>query len=200
MKKTILTTLIAAGISTAPLANELAKLNFATDSAAQAPAQKVVIQKKEAIKSTSQHTEDADTIPELIFDHTDVSQLAVLTPEEMVETEGATIERGPGGFGFGSFTVSEGAGMFSRSVVEGFAKGAAATQGLHYLQHGEFADTKSTILGGTIGSLMSARSIYAWATGTVDHVTKFTSFHNRVRDTVIFGATYPWISSGSGDR
>lgn len=89
MKRTILATLIAASISTTPLANELAKLSFATDSAVQAPAQKTVIQEKIAVKSASQHAKEADTIPELIFDHTDVSQFAVLTPDEMAETEGA---------------------------------------------------------------------------------------------------------------
>lgn len=88
MKKTILATLIAAGISTAPLANELAKLKFATDSGAQTPAQQTAVSEKVAQKSASSKAEE-DTIPELIFDQTDIRQLAVLTPDEMAQTEGA---------------------------------------------------------------------------------------------------------------
>lgn len=110
MKKTLLTTLIAASISTAPLANELGKLKFATDSAAQAPAQKIAIQEEIAQKSAFSKAEETDTIPELIFDHTDISQLAVLTPDEMAETEGAA-------YPLLVALVSMNAGVWSNHVV-----------------------------------------------------------------------------------
>ena len=207
MKKTILTTLIAAGISTAPLANELAKLNFATDSAAQAPAQKVVIQKKEAIKSTSQYAEDADTISELIFDASDMNQLAVLDKEEMLVTKGGVADPSTGGFGGGpimgipnGMSWGQIAANMSKGAAKEFAKGAAITQATHYVFHREPADLTTTVVGGVIQTIGGTRAAYPGVVGTTMPTTGYSAFVEARNTAITTVATLPWYSSNSTNK
>lgn len=161
MKKTLLTTLIVASISTAPLANELGKLKFATDSGAQAPVQKQTHVQKIVIqeKNVSQHTGETDTIPELIFDHTDMGQLAVLTPDEMAETEGAV------------WPVV--AYMAINAVFS-----AGIQNGINYYQHGKFLDWRGNAYAAGAGAIGGAytgvgKNLAAATVGKLDKV--FTS-------------------------
>lgn len=125
MKKALLVTLIGASITTAPLASEWAKLSYTVPADSNAAA---------TIEPPAPTNAQAQNIADQIFINSNTHELAVLSPEEMAETEGA----------FWPVLAYMGASA---------AISAALNNGINYYSRGEFLGWKGTMYSAAAGSV-----------------------------------------------
>lgn len=136
MKRAIMTTLLAAAISQSASANEWAKVTFAENATEKIPAQKIAIRETAAQTIPAQTSADSGEIADIIFTQTDMTQIAVLSPEEMAETEGA-------------FAPA----VWVAYTLAGGAFGAWANHIRHHSNHGEWASMPSTLFATGTGMI-----------------------------------------------
>lgn len=143
MKKILLTTLITAAISSAAQANELAKLSYISDAV---PVSTVISNNIELASIVAPNETKAvnigknDTSQHIFIPGDSLLEFAILTPEEMAETEGAL------------HPVLLALAMINASVW--------SNHGFSYYHTGQPASLESTALAAATGAIPAGRALY----------------------------------------
>lgn len=145
MKKTLLTALIGASVTTAPLAGEWAKLSYTVPTD--------ISNAAATIEPPALTDAQAQSIADQIFINSNTHELAVLSPKEMAETEGAWLP-----LAFAAWTLGAGAISAWTNHIK------------HQYNHGEWASTNSTLFATGVGmaggmhgkAIIKAASLTGW--------------------------------------
>lgn len=164
MKRKILAAVMMASITTAPFANELAKLSYSTNAITTLAANKPV----EIIAAQVEKESAADDISQRIFiAQPETPMLAVLSAAEMEDTEGALWPL--------------------LGVLISMNVGAWSNHSVHYYYTGEPASVNSTVLAVATSAIPATRAAYGSYLGGQAAKTTFTTAHGYMIDGALLG-------------
>lgn len=162
MKKAILATLIATSISNTALANELAKLKFINE--APTPTFAAIPAKTDSVLSVDPLTTD---ISQQVFVDNNIYEIALLTPEEMAETEGA------------AWPVLVALAWINAGVW--------GNHGISYYHTGQPASVESTALAAATSAIPAVRTLYGTRLAGSAAATTYTNAHGHLMNGIQVG-------------